>query len=524
MSGGLAGLKPCPTGNESAGLKPCPTKNPAGVAHGFSRAMSILAHGSSLAAQVAQGFSPAVLLLTLVAAAGCAPKVKYTPPAVDIAPAFRENADWKTAQPADDQLRGNWWELFGDADLNALEQQIEVSNQTLRAAAAQFEQARALVRGSRANLFPSVDVVPSASRGEASGNRVTPSVHRAGNDFVLPVDVTYEADVWGRIHSAVNASRAAAQASAADVESARLSLHAELAVDYFTLRGIDRDRQLLDAAVESFEKTLELTQNRFRGGIASQADVAQAETVLETTRAQAVDVAVGRASLEHAIAILVGQPPSALAITVAPMSDAPPAVPVGVPSALLERRPDIAAAERRVAEANAQLGVATAAFYPRLLLSATAGFESSPLGSLLTGTSTFWSIGPALVANVFDAGRRRAVADQARAAQDQATAIYRQAVLIAFREVEDQLAALRILDEEAAIQRRAVDAAERSLMQATNRYRGGLASYLEVTSAQNTALGNQRTAVGILTRRMNASVLLMKGLGGSWRVSTLPPE
>ena len=202
----------------------------------------------------------------------------------------------------------------------------------------------------------------------------------------------------------------------------------------------------------------------------------------------------------------------------------PPAVPVGVPSALLERRPDIAAAERRVAEANAQLGVATAAFYPRLLLSAPAGFESSPLGSLLTGTSTFWSIGPALVANVFDAGRRRAVADQARAAQDQATAIYRQAVLIAFREVEDQLAALRILDEEAAIQRRAVDAAERSLMQATNRYRGGLASYLEVTSAQNTALGNQRTAVGILTRRMNASVLLMKGLGGSWRVSTLPPE
>jgi NodT family efflux transporter outer membrane factor (OMF) lipoprotein len=237
-----------------------------------------------------------------------------------------------------------------------------------------------------------------------------------------------------------------------------------------------------------------------------------------------VDVAVGRASLEHAIAILIGKPASAFAVAAAPMSDAPPAVPAGVPSALLERRPDIAAAERRVAAANAQLGVATAAFYPRLLLSGAAGFESSPLGSLLTGTSTFWTIGPTLIVNVFDAGRRRAVSDQARAAQDEATAVYRQAVLVAFSEVEDQLAALRILDQEATIQRRAVDAAERSLMQATNRYRGGLANYLEVTSAQTAALVNQRTAVGILTRRMTASVLLMKGLGGGWQLSTLPVE
>ena len=292
--------------------------------------------------------------------------------------------------------------------------------------------------------------------------------------------------------------------------------------DYFTLRGIDRDRQLLDAAVESFEKALELTQNRFQGGIASQADVAQAETVLETTRAQAVDVAVARAAVEHAIAVLIGKPASTFSIAVAPLLAAPPPVPAGLPSELLERRPDIAAAERRVAAANAQLGVATAAFYPRLLLSGSAGFESSPLGSLLSGTSSFWSIGPALLVNVFDGGRRRAVSDQARAAQDEATAVYRQAVLVAFREVEDQLAALRILDEEAAIQRRAVDAAERSLMQATNRYRGGLASYLEVTVAQSVALINQRTAVGILTRRMNASVLLMKGLGGGWQIATLP--
>jgi NodT family efflux transporter outer membrane factor (OMF) lipoprotein len=461
------------------------------------------------------------VVLALLAISACAPKVKYVPPTVEVAPAFRENADWKTAQPADDALRGNWWELFGDPDLNALEQQIDVSNQTLKAADARFAQARALFRATRASLFPTVDVLPSAVRAEPSGNRPASNVHQAANDFVLPVDVSYEADVWGRIHTAVSASRAVAQASAADLETARLSLHAELAVDYFALRGADRDRQLLDAAVVSFEKALELTQNRFQGGIASQADVAQAETVLETTRAQAVDVAVRRASLEHAIAILVGKPASALTIAVMPMSGAPPAVPAVVPSALLERRPDIAAAERRVAAANAQLGVATAAFYPRLLLSGAAGFESSPLGSLLTGTSSFWTIGPALIVNVFDAGRRRAVSDQARAAQDEATAVFRQAVLVAFSEVEDQLAALRILDQEATIQRRAVDAAERSLVQATNRYRGGLASYLEVTSAQTAALVNQLTAVGILTRRMAASVLLMKGLGGGWQASAL---
>jgi NodT family efflux transporter outer membrane factor (OMF) lipoprotein len=464
------------------------------------------------------------VLLALVALSGCAPKVKYTVPTVDVAPAFRENAEWKTAQPADEMLRGTWWELFNDEELNALEQQIDVSSQTLKAAAAQFAQARALVRGTRATLFPTVDLAPSAARAQLSGNRPASTFHQAANDFILPVEATYEADVWGRIHSAVSASRASAQASAADLETARLSLHAELAADYFTLRGIDRDRQLLDAAVESFEKALELTQNRFQGGIASQADVAQAETVLETTRAQAVDVAVGRAALEHAIAVLVGKPASTFSIGVKPIDNAPPLVPSGLPSELLERRPDIAAAERRVAAANAQLGVATAAFYPRLILSGAAGFESSPLGSLLTGASSFWTIGPSLLVNVFDAGRRRAVSDQARAEQDEATAVYRQAVLLAFREVEDQLAALRILDDEATIQRRAVDAAERSLVQATNRYRGGLANYLEVTSAQNAALVNQRTAVGILTRRMNASVLLMKGLGGGWQASTLTQE
>jgi NodT family efflux transporter outer membrane factor (OMF) lipoprotein len=460
--------------------------------------------------------------------AACAPKTRYVAPAVETAPAFRENANWKVAQPNDAALRGNWWELFGDPDLNAIEQQVDVSNQNLKAAAAQFAQARALLRGTRSNKFPQVTANPSISRAAQSSTRAAPSVHRSFSDYFLPVEASYEVDVWGRIHGAIDASRANAQASAADLEAARLSIHAELAVDYLTLRGVDRDRQLLESAVASFEKALELTENRFRGGIASQADVALAETQLETTRAQTVDVAVGRAALEHAIAVLAGRSPSGLTIAVAPPESpeskkaVPPAVPAAVPSELLERRPDIAAAERRVAAAHAQVGVATAAFYPLLSLSGIAGFESSSFGSWLAGASSLWAVGPAAVVNVFDGGRRRAGADQARAAYEQAAALYRESVLTAFREVEDQLAVLRILDEEAAIEARAVDAAERSLTQATNRYRGGLVSYLEVTFAQNVALANQRAAVDILTRRMTASVLLVKGLGGGWQAATLP--
>ena len=294
-----------------------------------------------------------------------------------------------------------------------------------------------------------MSAAPSVSVFEQSANRPPSGAHQRFGDVVLPLDASYEADVWGRIHSAVRASRTSAQATAADLEAARLSIHAELAVDYFALRGTDRETQLLVSAVESFEKALELTQNRFRGGIASLADVALAETQLETTRAQAVDVQVERAALEHAIAALVGRPASVFAVSVAPLNAVPPSVPAGMPSELLERRPDIAAAERRVAAATAQVGVATAAYYPLLTLSGAVGFESSSFGSLLAGASNFWAVAPAALVNVFDAGRRHAAADQARAAYDEATAIYRQSVLVAFREVEDQLAALRILDEEA---------------------------------------------------------------------------
>ena len=460
-------------------------------------------------------------LVAAVAFSACAPAAKYVAPAVEAPPAFRENGNWKLAQPADAVLRGEWWELFGDADLNALQRRIDLSNQNLKAAEARFAAARAAVRGTRSALFPNVSVAPGISRTRLSLNRATTGSVASYGDFLLPLDASYEADVWGRIHHAVEASRTGAQATAADLESARLSLHAELALDYFQIRGLDREKQLLDSAVSSFERALELTENRFRGGIASQADVALAETQLEETRAQAVDLGIERAALEHAIALLVGQSAPEFSLSAAPLVAAPPNIPIGLPSELLERRPDIAAAERRVASANAQVGVATAAYYPLIALSGSIGFEASSFGSWLAAASHFWTVGPAAVVNVFDGGKRRADADQARAVLEESAAVYRESVLSAFREVEDQLAALRILDEEATIQQRAVDAAARSLTQATNRYRGGLVSYLEVTAAQSAALANERAAVTILTRRMTASVLLMKGLGGGWDASTL---
>ena len=446
----------------------------------------------------------------------CAHPAPYTTPSAPTASSFKENAEWKLAQPGDQAARGDWWAIFGDAQLDALQHQIDVSNQTLKAAEARFAEARAAVRGARASLYPQVTVAPAITVAQPSGNRATTTFHDAYTDILLPGDVSYEVDVWGRIHSAVSASQAAAQASAADVETARLSLHAELALDYFTLQGLGREKALLDQAVASYEQALALTQNRFQGGISSQADVAFAETQLETTRAQAKDVEVVRAALEHAIAVLVGQPASAFSLTVPLDMTTPPAIPPEMPSALLERRPDIAAAERRVAEANAQVGVATAAFYPTVFLSGVAGFESSSIGRLLTGASSLWAVGPSAVINIFDAGRRRAVSDQARAVYDQATASYREAVLSAFRDVEDQLSALRVLDEEAQIQDRATSAAERSLTLATNRYRGGIVSYLDVITAQNAALANERAAVSLLLRRISASVLLLKSLGGGW--------
>jgi NodT family efflux transporter outer membrane factor (OMF) lipoprotein len=446
----------------------------------------------------------------------------YIPPPVSPPPAFKENANWKTAVPSDAVIRGAWWEIFGDQQLNALEQRIEISNQNLKGAQAQFEQARTVVRINHAGLFPQVTGNPAIAVASQSQNRATPAVPGTHADFLLAADATYEADVWGRVRGTVAVSRALAQATAADLESVRLSVHAELATDYFALRGLDTEKRLLDTTVEAYRRALELTDNRYRGGLASQADVAQAQTQLETTRAQAVDVQVARAAFEHAIAVLVGESASTFQIAPNPLDLEPPPIPAGLPSALLERRPDVAGSERRVAAANDQIGVTKAAYYPLISLNGTGGLESASVRSLLASTSGFWAVGPAVVATLFDAGRRHAVTDQARAEYQQSVASYQDTVLVAFKEVEDSLAALRILEEEARIQAAAVDAAERSLTLATNRYRGGVTSYLEVITAQSAALANERVAVNILARRLTASVLLIKALGGGWNVSTLP--
>jgi NodT family efflux transporter outer membrane factor (OMF) lipoprotein len=476
-------------------------------------------------------------------AAGCSVGPKYTRPTPlpDTAPAgqaggaapqaqavpdhFKEADGWKAAQPADQALRGEWWEVFNDPELNALEGRITVSNQTLKAAEARFRQARAIVRINRSAQFPTVRVAPSIGNQRLSTHRPNAGANSAnGNsgDFVLPVDATYEVDVWGRVRKTVEAARDEAQASAADLESVRLSLHGELALSYLSLRSLDAQQRLLNDSVTSFERALELTQNRYNGGIASGADVAQARTQLETTRAQAVDVGVARAQFEHAVAILVGQAPDTFALGVRPWDQAPPGLPVGLPSTLLERRPDIAAAERRVAAANEQIGIARTAFFPTLLLGAQAGFEASSIGDWFNWPSRLWSIGPSAIQTLVDGGRRRAVSDSVQAGYDATVATYRETVLNAFGDVEDGFAALRILEHEADIQQAAVDAARDSLMHATNRYKGGLANYLEVTTAQNIALTNERTAVVLLERRMLETVLLIKALGGGWHVSQLP--
>jgi len=462
-----------------------------------------------------------VLAACAAALCSCAHPPAYVRPTTAAAPAFKEDPGWKSAAPADEAIRGDWWTLFGDPELTRLEAQIDVSNQNLKAAEARFAEARAALRITRANLYPQVTAAPSAVVARPSGARATTSFHDVYGDILLPGDVSYEIDAWGRIHGTVNAAVAQAQASAADVETARLSVHAELALDYFDLRALDRERDLLDQAVANYEQALQLTNNRFQGGIASQADVALAETQLETTRALAVDEDVQRAALEHAIAALVGEPASTFALARAPIGAAPPAIPAALPSTLLERRPDVAAAERRVAAASAQVGATRAAWFPILTLSGAAGFEASSLGKLLSTTSTLWSVGPAALVTVFDGGRKRAVTAQAQAAYDEAVANYRETVLTAFRDVEDQLAALNILGNEAEIQTRAIAAAQRSLEQATNRYRGGLASYLEVTAAQTAALTSVRTGVGIDLRRLSAGVLLLKAAGGGWDAQTV---
>lgn len=479
----------------------------------------------------------AATALAALVAAGCAVGPNYKRPEAPVPAAFKEEAPagspaaapdrWKPAQPRDSVLRGKWWEIFGDPALNALEEQVTVSNQTIAQAEARFRFARAAVRGARSDFFPTVTTSPSVTRSQGPalrGAAATPGapVAPAATNYQLPVDLSWELDVFGRIRRNVEGNVANAQATAADLESVKLTMHAELAVDYFLLHGIDAQIQLFDTTAAGYEKALQLTVNRHNQGVVSGVDVAQAETQLYTTRVQSTELRLSRAQFEHAIATLVGKPPADFAIAPAPIVYAAPPVPVGLPSELLERRPEIAASERRVASANAQIGVATAAFFPRLLLAATGGYESTKLSDWFSLPARFWSIGPSIVATLFDGGRRRAGREQAVAAYDEAVAAYRLNVLTAFQEVEDNVAAVRILADEAAQQTSAVASAERALVLAQSRYEGGITTYLEVVTAQSTALVNERAAVDVLTRRMTANVNLVKALGGGWSAADLP--
>jgi len=474
-----------------------------------------------------------VALLLVLLLAGCTVGPKYAKPTVPTTPtykeeapgSFRESDQWQPAHPGDQTSRGDWWEIFGDSELNKLEEQIADSNQDLKVAEARFRQARAAIRFNRASQFPTISTSPSASyvkSSDFSQNFPSKVQEASTGNFVLPFDLSYELDLWGRVRRSVAAAREEAQATAADYSTAKLSLEAELALDYFELRSADAQKQLLDDTVKAYTDNLQLTLNRFKGGVAPRADVAQAQTQLDTTRVQDTDVTVQRAQFEHAIAILTGKPPADFSLAAVPLDNQPPSIPIGLPSGLLQRRPDIAAAERRVAEANQQIGIARAAYFPTVTLGGTAGFAGTRGSNWFTWPSGFWAVGPALAQTLFDAGRRRATSESARANYDATVATYRQTSLTAFQEVEDNVAALRILENEAQQQEQAVASSQESLQLFTNRYKGGVDTYLQVITAQTIELANERNAIDIQRRRLDASVLLIKALGGGWNVSNLP--
>jgi NodT family efflux transporter outer membrane factor (OMF) lipoprotein len=469
-------------------------------------------------------FASLCAVLTL-SACSFAPKYKV-PDSPPPAPAFKEAGDWKPAQPSDAQSRGAWWSIFQDPVLDGIETQLADTNQDLKAAYARLLQARAATRIARSALFPTLTVGSSATRARSSLNspKFPPGAEPVGNNFDLEADLSYELDVWGRVRNAVASAKATQQASAADLAALDLAIHAELANDYFSLRSQDAQQQLLDRTVEDYSKALGLTQNLYNGGAAALADVAQAQAQLETARTQAADIRLQRAQTEHAIAVLLGRNPSGYHMDPSPLPDstAPPNVDPGLPSALLERRPDVSAAERRTAAANAQIGVARAAYFPVFSLAAAAGFDSTSASNWLTAPSRLWSAGPAEgVLTVFDAGRHRAQSAQARAAYDEQVADYRNTVLTAYREVEDNLAALRQLQQESVSEAAAVQATATALQQAQYRYKAGLVTYLEVATAENTSLQAQLANVSIQLRRMSASVLLVKALGGGWENNKL---
>jgi NodT family efflux transporter outer membrane factor (OMF) lipoprotein len=470
---------------------------------------------------------PSAFCLLLFSSA-CMVGPKYQRPPAPAPPAYKESPpadwkemqNWKQAQPNDSAKRGKWWEIYNDPELNALEEEVSISNQNVLAAEAQYREAKFAVLIARSNLYPTVSAAPSIV-----GSRITGTNNgNAYTTYELPVDVSYQADIWGSIRRSIQASAEAAQASDAQLENARLSYQAELAQDYFELRGTDGEKELLEATVKSYQDYLNLTQDRFNSGVASGSDVAQAQTQLETARAQLIDYDVARAQYEHAIAVLTGKAPAELSISSGAIKITPPPVPVQLPSTLLERRPDIANAERQMAQANEQIGIAKAAYYPTLSLAPETGvgFGGTSFLHWLSWPSRLWSVGPEVAETLFDASKRRATLNQSLAAYDATVANYRQTVLTAFQQVEDSLAALRVLEHEAQAENQAVKAAQNSLDISTYQYKAGTVNYLTVITEQAILLQDQEQAVSILTRRMSASVLLIEALGGGWDVSKLP--
>jgi NodT family efflux transporter outer membrane factor (OMF) lipoprotein len=465
--------------------------------------------------------------------AGCAVGPDYKRPTTEIPASYKEAAEgWKVAQPNDQHDRGPWWTIYNDPQLNALEDKLNASNQSIAQFAAAYRQARALVAEARSAYFPVVTLNGSGERQQSparSGGFVTGtgSVGSSGsitNSFRLSADATWEPDLWGQVSRTVAAQKAGQQGAAADLANARLSAQGTLAQTYFTLRSLDSQQKLLDDTVVSFEKTLQLTQNRYAQGVAARSDVIQAQTQLQSAQAAAIDNGVARAQNEHAIAVLVGEPASTFSLPPAPLDATPPDVPAQLPSALLERRPDIASAERKAAAANEQIGIAIAAYFPTLSLSTSGGFESSVFSQLLQAPSRFWTVGPQLAATLFDFGLRGAQTDAARAAYDQNVATYRQTVLTAFQDVEDNLASLRILGREIVVQQQAVQSAQQALAIVTNEYKAGTVDYLNVLAAQTTAFNAEQKLASIAGQRMVSSAGLVKALGGGWDVAQMNRE
>jgi NodT family efflux transporter outer membrane factor (OMF) lipoprotein len=482
--------------------------------------MSLILHRFSRAATVGT-------LLSAVALSGCKVGPNYKAPAMPAPPAYSEeghNGDWKDAAPSDGLDRGEWWAVYNDPSLNELEVRCAKSNASLEAALHAYEQAHDIVREVHSNLYPTVGVGLSGSRNKTSYNKPLRSNTTPTNywDFLIPLTISWEPDLWGGVRRQIESAGASAQASAADLADARLSLQGSLAVTYLQIHGIDLQAQLLQSTLDAYTESLKFTSSRFKGGLASESDVAQAQAQLEETRSQLIDLGEERAQLEHAIAVLVGEPATNFHIDVKPLAGDPPSIPTGVPSQLLERRPDIAAAERRVAAANALIGVAKAAYYPNVTLGASGGIESDRVGQVFSSRSAEWFAGPSVNETLFDAGRRKAQVDAAIAQRAQAAALYREQVLSAFRDVEDQLASLRVLDDEATVTARAVAAAKRSTELSNLRYKRGLAAYIEVLTNQTIELTDERQAAALVSRRIIASAQLQMALGGGWNAQQLP--